>query len=350
VNDKTRSLTMAPCELNALVLNLSTTPTSLKQSLVESVVEFTLLQDDYKIVPCDKEKLCDHASLISITQLVHGHDNSILNNTHAEVRHVHCIDSEKEELKTISSLKKLGYIEFNFVCDLNSLENELFHKSSLLYFDYCSFHAIGLCDNNNKYIVKRIYIYSDLKTSLTVSPNDQIMTCVQPNNTISNFPTVDHKLQVNFQEGESCLLPCVLEDVLELYLKEHEKTLYRSTNHNAKPRTVCSQQRENDEDITILDMTILVTFDSKVKRLFIMSICNTFDELMMHHDVCSISFLEVLTWIKKNIECRHGGSNMLIGDQIQLLPMFPHKATTSLFAKGKKEINSNKFRKVRSRR
>jgi hypothetical protein len=28
---------------------------------------------------------------------------------------------------------------------------------------------------------------------------------------------------------------------------------------------------------------------------------------------------------------------MLIGDQIQLLPTFPHKATTSLFAQGKKK-------------
>jgi hypothetical protein len=181
---------------------------------------------------------------------VHGHDNSILDDTHAEVRHVHCIDSEKEVLKIIYSLNCLGYIEFDFVCDLNSLENELFQKSGLLYFNYCSFHAIGLCYNNNKYIVKRVYICSDLKTSLMVSPSDQIMNCIQPNNTISSFPTVDHKLQVNFQQGESSLLPCVLEDVPKLYLKEHEKTLYRSTNHNAKPRTVRNQQRENDEDIT----------------------------------------------------------------------------------------------------
>jgi hypothetical protein len=42
-----------------------------------------------------------------------------------------------------------------------------------------------------------------LKTSLMVSLSDQIMTCIQPNNTISNFRTIDHKLQVNFQEGES---------------------------------------------------------------------------------------------------------------------------------------------------
>jgi hypothetical protein len=93
---------------------------------VEPVAEFPLLQDEYKIVPCDKEKLYDHASLIYTTQLVRGHDNSILDDTHAKVRRVHFIDSEKEELKIISSLNCLGYIEFDFVCDMNSLENELF--------------------------------------------------------------------------------------------------------------------------------------------------------------------------------------------------------------------------------
>jgi hypothetical protein len=117
---------MPPCEPIALVLNLSTTSASLEQSLVEPVTEFPLLQDDYKIVPCDNEKLCDHASLISITQLVHGHDNSILEDTHAEVRCVHCIDSDKEELKIISSINCLCYIKFDFVCHLNNLENELF--------------------------------------------------------------------------------------------------------------------------------------------------------------------------------------------------------------------------------
>jgi hypothetical protein len=84
---------------------------------------------------------------------VHGHDNSILDDTHGEVRRVHCIDSEKEELKIISSLNYLGYIELNFVCDLNSFENELFQRSGLLYLDYCTFHAIGLYDNNNSYIM-----------------------------------------------------------------------------------------------------------------------------------------------------------------------------------------------------
>jgi hypothetical protein len=95
VNDETHTLAVAPCESIALVLNLSTTA-SLEQLLVEHVAEFPLLQDDYKIVPCDKEKLCDHASLISTTQLVHRLDTSILDDTHAEVGRVHCIDIEKQ--------------------------------------------------------------------------------------------------------------------------------------------------------------------------------------------------------------------------------------------------------------
>jgi hypothetical protein len=93
VNDETHSLTVAPSEPIALVLNLSTTPSSLEQSLVEPVAKFSLLQDDYKIVPYDKEKLCDHASLISTTQLVHGYNNYILHDIHAEVRRVLCINS-----------------------------------------------------------------------------------------------------------------------------------------------------------------------------------------------------------------------------------------------------------------
>jgi hypothetical protein len=98
VNDETHTLAMAPCEPIALVLNLSTTPASLEQSLVEPVAEFPLLQDACHIVPCDREELCDHASLIFTTQLVHIRDNSFVEDTPAEVGHVHCIDMEKQEL------------------------------------------------------------------------------------------------------------------------------------------------------------------------------------------------------------------------------------------------------------
>jgi hypothetical protein len=191
------------------------------------------------------EKLCDHASLISTTQLVHGHDNSILDDTHAEARRVHCIDSEKEELKIISSINCLGYIEFNFVCHLNSLENELFQKSGLLYLDYCTFHALGLYDNNNSYIVQKVYICLDFITSFMVPRIDKKIICIEANSTISCFSPVDHMLRVNFQEREPCLLQCASVDIPDLCSNRFEKALLPNSTNDVKLRTVCSQEGEN---------------------------------------------------------------------------------------------------------
>jgi predicted DNA-binding protein (UPF0278 family) len=67
----------------------------------------------------------------------------------------------------------------------------------------------------------------------------------------------------------------------------------------SKLRTTCSQEGENDEDITCSDTITLATFDSNVKQFFVMIVYNTFDELMLRHDVCSLSFSEIHTWIKK---------------------------------------------------
>jgi hypothetical protein len=113
VNNETHTLAAAPCEPIALVLNLSTSQASLEQSLVEPYDEFPLLQDACHIVPYDREELCDHASLIFTTQLVYIRDNSFVEDTPAEVGHVHCIDIEKQELCIISTLNTLGYIDFN---------------------------------------------------------------------------------------------------------------------------------------------------------------------------------------------------------------------------------------------
>jgi hypothetical protein len=72
-----------------------------------------------EISPCEY----DHASLVSTTHLVHGDDDSILDYTQADTRRVHCITSEKEEFEIISSSNCLGYIKFDFLCDLKSLVN-----------------------------------------------------------------------------------------------------------------------------------------------------------------------------------------------------------------------------------
>jgi hypothetical protein len=62
-------------------------------------------------------------------------------------------------------------------------------------------------------------------------------------------------------------------------------------------RTTQMQERENDEDITNMDIPIVVAYDSKVKLFFSIIIFNTCDEWTLHHDMCTMSFTEVLTWI-----------------------------------------------------
>jgi hypothetical protein len=82
------------------------------------------------------------------------------------------------------------------ISSINSLENEIFQKSGLLDLDYCTFHALGLYDNNNSYIVQKLYICSDLTTSFMVPRIDKKVTCIEANSTISSFSPVDHTLQV----------------------------------------------------------------------------------------------------------------------------------------------------------
>jgi hypothetical protein len=61
-------------------------------------------------------------------------------------------------------------------------------------------------------------------------------------------------------------------------------------------------QHQSDEDITNMDAPTVVAYNSKVKLFFSIIIFNTCDEWMLHHDMCSMSFTEVLTWIKEGVD------------------------------------------------
>jgi hypothetical protein len=127
-----------------------------------------------------------------------------------------------------------------------------------------------------------------------VSQSDQQMTCIETNYTISSFFAIDNMLQVNFQEGDQILLPCTLLGVSGLYFKEFEKNPLLNNTHNAKPRMVCSQEGENDDDITSMDTTILVPSCPKVNQLYIKIKFYTFEQLMLHYDFWAFSFSELL--------------------------------------------------------
>jgi hypothetical protein len=52
---------------------------------------------------------------------------------------------------------------------------------------------------------------------------------------------------------------------------------------------------QNDEDIIGSKMTMPTTSIPKVQPFYMRLIIDAFDELMLHHDVCSFSFSELLT-------------------------------------------------------
>jgi hypothetical protein len=53
---------------------------------------------------------------------------------------------------------------------------------------------------------------------------------------------------------------------------------------------VCSQEGENDEDITSMDTTILVPSYPKVNQLYIKIKFDTFEQLMLHYDFYAFLF------------------------------------------------------------
>nr|AAQ56449.1 putative gag-pol polyprotein [Oryza sativa Japonica Group] len=86
-------------------VNLSTFHTKVEQPLVESNAGIPLSQVDLLAVPCDKEELCDNASLISMPQLVNEHDISRVSLC-ADFKHaVHIANEVEERIRLICTGK-----------------------------------------------------------------------------------------------------------------------------------------------------------------------------------------------------------------------------------------------------
>jgi hypothetical protein len=76
-----------------------------------------------------------------------------------------------------------------------------------------------------------------------------------------------------------------------------------------------------------------------------MIVFDSFDELMLRHDVCSLSFSEIHTWIKKSIKhtWKAWRTKEVDWRPSPSISNVLHQAATSLLAQGKKEIESNTF-------
>ena len=100
-----------------------------------------------------------------------------------------------------------------------------------------------------------------------------------------------------------------------------------------------------DEDITCLDTTTLETFDSKVNPYFIMIVFDSFDELMLRHDVCLLLFSEIHTWIKKGTKhtWKVWRTKEVDWGPIPCIPNIPHQATTTFWPKVRNRLNLTRF-------
>ena len=112
-------------EISDDVLNLSTTHAIIEQHLVNTKSELPLSQNNYSNNASDKEELCDNNFIIPMTQLVNEPDAFVLEpNTCVENKHLLPIAAKKDELKLLSSLNTLGYIEFDTLCALSTLKEK----------------------------------------------------------------------------------------------------------------------------------------------------------------------------------------------------------------------------------
>jgi hypothetical protein len=88
-------------------------------------------------------------------------------NTYAKNKNFLLITVKKDELKLLYSLDTLGYIEFDTLCALTTLE-EKFWFVDLSRSSRCTFHFIGKYNNKGEYMVHIVYICLNLKSSFVV--------------------------------------------------------------------------------------------------------------------------------------------------------------------------------------
>ena len=92
------------------------------------------------------------------------------------------------EPKLLSTLNTWGYIEFNIVCALSSLE-EKFECTEFPWLSRYTYHFIGKYNCKGDYMVHRVYICSNLNSPFCVHQYDQIEGGNIDNNIMWRFPS-----------------------------------------------------------------------------------------------------------------------------------------------------------------
>jgi hypothetical protein len=92
-------------------------------------------------------------------------------------------------------------------------------------------------------------------------------------------------------------------------------------------------------------MAMPTTSIPKVQPFYTRLIIDAFDELMLHHDVCLFSFLELLTWIKGRFDCisKAWKVNEVDWDQIQVFLTSSARPPCHFGSKDRKSPSPTRF-------
>jgi hypothetical protein len=88
----------------------------------------------------------------------------------------------------------------------------------------------------------------------------------------------------------------------QLHCSVSQRTIYGNRTGRSRMHYVTADPTRCDEDLTNMDTPIVVAYNSKPKLFSTIIIFNTCDEWTLHYDMCSLSFIEVLTWIKEGVD------------------------------------------------
>jgi hypothetical protein len=164
---------------------------------VEHFSDLSWSQDDFLVVPFDKEELSDNQ-----------HDASNLESKiSAANKQIITIGSIKEEMRLVSSLNTLGYIEFNDLCNLNNLKEKLFMHNDLPLLSRNKFRAAGQYNYKGEYMTHRVYICSNLISPFHTQYYDKVEDCTNANHDLWSFSFSSSFIltkQDQFHEGEPC--------------------------------------------------------------------------------------------------------------------------------------------------
>jgi hypothetical protein len=191
--------------------------------------ELPLLEWDCLVVPYDKKELCDDNTIISMPQLENKLDVVASDRINcAKIRTFNPITSVHDELKLLSSLNTLGYIEFDVLCNLNNLEGKLYFIADFSWLSKHSYHVTGRYNWKGEYMVHRVYTCSNMKPPFFTKQYDQLEGCVKTNISCLNpliLLCMFSNNMVNFKKGSKVGRHCwslILDCYTQSKTRQHD--------------------------------------------------------------------------------------------------------------------------------